>query len=113
MEWTGPPGNPDSVIHRSRMYCASDRSPSRAWRPDPKAPTQARSSAPASRGTRVRRLRQVLEPLDDNLDVLLRGVRRIPEVVEVHSHALAAWRRDTRRELVLGNDVRPHRIPAA
>ena len=107
MALTAPPGNPDSApIGRG---CTARPT---ARRPAPRAGRQrhvpASSQAPARADARRRQLRQVLEPLDDNLDVLLRGLRRVPEVVEVHAHALSARRRNTRGEFVLRN-LPPHR----
>src|SRR5687768_12814749 len=75
------------------------------------APTRPR--AQASRGRRPSTLRQVLKPFNDDLDILLRLARRVPEMVEVHPYPLGAGRRNTRRELLARNDVGSGDAPAA
>src|SRR5688572_25502322 len=107
MACTAPPGKPDSVAHRSRMYCDRDRSAARASRqvtmvaPTPTARTEVSRSTPAMR------LREVLEPFNNDLDVRPRRLVRVPEVIKVHSHAFSSRRRHTGSELVLRDDIRP------
>ena len=69
MACTVPPGKPDSIAHRSRMYCESDRSAARASRPETMAAAQPRTRADVSRSTPAMRLREVLKPFNDDLDV--------------------------------------------
>src|SRR5260221_12402014 len=53
---------------------------------------------------RTRRLRQVLESLNDHLHVLPRGRGRVSEKIQVHTNPLRTGGWHSGRELVLRND---------
>ena len=68
--------------------------------PEASAVIPASTRASASR-PRAAALRQVLEPFNDDLDILQWRLRSIAEEIEVHPHPLGPRRRNARREFVL------------
>src|SRR5215213_892834 len=99
------------------MYCDIDRSASSAavWAVDSTVPARASAAIRRQAGQPAGRrpLWQVLEALNDDLDVLLRRVGRVAEVVQVHPHALRAGRGDARREFVPRHEIGGCRAAAA
>src|SRR5262245_18350104 len=66
--------------------------------------TAMNATAAAIERRRRAALRQVMAPLNDDLDVLLQRHRRVAEEIQVHADAFAAGRRYSRPELVLRDE---------